>query len=459
MKTSKTRLRRWKTAVSKRLDFIKNTTTDAKVTFSKKFDSAKLEVFDKYTSLTVYRIQFFETRSLTIQGNYVSQWCTFECVGLKQLVDKLEKSDSTLHEGIIRSNLLEPTWDNNWFQPASVNQPFSSTSPDETNVHKSIDHDQSEKVGLLPLSGTKPITITSTPIPILAETPNTHITIGDVSTNIHISGKRRQELLCKAHDRRKERDHKIEDLKSTVAALKEDLNKFQKQNKEMNVLINNQNEKINKLTGKINKIVSDFDSYSKTFQTVQKYVSENETIKKEFNLLKDYNESFIKSQLIDPCSLANLNQDFLTPQDDSTKLRKQIESVNNQLNSKVNESVSNMEEFLNKKIDEALKDSQFVTTNQSDLFKRDTDAKHTQIKSSCQELLERIDSKMQELSDNLSKVVSKLSIHTPKQTFAEVPKPQQNLLPHNIDITNVRPTNQSRPQRGMPPIAHPNASK
>ena len=72
---------------------------------------------------------------------------------------------------------------------------------------------------------------------------------------------------------------------------------------------------------------------------------------------------------------------------------------------------------------------------------------------------ERNDSKMQELSDNLSKVVTELSIPTPKQTFAEVPKPEQNLLPHNFDITNVRPTNQSRPQRGLPPIAHPNARK
>ena len=124
LKTSKTRLRHWKTAVSKRLglDFIKSTTTDAKVTFGKKFDSTMLEVFDENTLLTVYSIQFFETVSITIQGNYVSQWCTFECVGLKQLVDKLEKSDSTLHEGIIRHNLLEPTWDNNWFQPASVNR-------------------------------------------------------------------------------------------------------------------------------------------------------------------------------------------------------------------------------------------------------------------------------------------------------------------------------------------------
>ena len=75
----------------------------------------------------------------------------------------------------------------------------------------------------------------------------------------------------------------------------------------MNILINNQNEKINKLTGKINKIVSEFDSYPKKFQTVQKYVSEHETIKKEFNLLKYNNESFKKSQLIDPCSLAKLN--------------------------------------------------------------------------------------------------------------------------------------------------------
>ena len=66
---------------------------------------------------------------------------------------------------------------------------------------------------------------------------------------------------------------------------------------------------------------------------------------------------------------------------------------------------------------------------------------------------------MQELSDNLSKVVTELSTPTPKQTFAEVPEPQQNPLPHNIDITNARPTNQSRPERGLPSIAHPNAGK
>ena len=86
-------------------------------------------------------------------------------------------------------------WDNNWFQPASINQLLTSTSPNGTNVHKSIDHDQSEEVGLLPFLETEPITITLTPIPILAVTSNTHLTIGDVSTNIHISGKRRQELL------------------------------------------------------------------------------------------------------------------------------------------------------------------------------------------------------------------------------------------------------------------------
>ena len=180
-----------------------------KVTFSKKFDSAKLEVFDEDTLLTVYSIQFFETGSITIHGNYVSQWCTFECVGLKQLVDKLEKRDSTLHEGIIRLNLLEPTWDNNWFQATWINQLFSSTSPNGTNIHKSIDHDQpEEEVSLLPLPGTEitePITITSTPIPILAETPNAHITIGGVSTDIHISGKEDKSYYVKhMTDERKE---------------------------------------------------------------------------------------------------------------------------------------------------------------------------------------------------------------------------------------------------------------
>ena len=104
-----------------------------KVTFGKKFDSAKLEVSDEDTLLTLYSIQFFETGSVTIQGNYVSQWRTFEYVGLKQLVDKLEKSNSALHEDIIRLNLLEPTCDNNWFQPASINQSFSS--PNGINLH------------------------------------------------------------------------------------------------------------------------------------------------------------------------------------------------------------------------------------------------------------------------------------------------------------------------------------
>ena len=59
---------------------------------------------------------------------------------------------------------------------------------------------------------------------------------------------------------------------------------------------------------------------------------------------------------------------------------------------------------------------------------------------------------MQELSGNLSKVLTELSIPTPKQTFAEVSEPQQNL--HYIDMTNARPTNQSRSQTGLPPIAH-----
>ena len=111
------------------------------------------------------------------------------------------------------------------------------------------------------------------------------------------------------------------------------------------------------------------------------------------------------------------------------------------------ESVSNMEEFLNKRTDQTLKDSQFITTNQFDLFKRDIDTEHTQIKSSFQELLERNDSKMHELSDNLSKVLTELSIPTPKKTFAEVSKPQQNLLPHNIDMISAKPTIQSRPQK------------
>ena len=157
------------------------------------------------------------------------------------------------------------------------------------------------------------------------------------------------------------------------------------------------------------------------------------------------NESCKKSQLIDPCSLANLNQDLLTLREDSAKLEKRIEPVNEQLNSKMKQSISNTEEFLNERIDQTLSDSQFITTNQFDLFKRDIDAKRTQIKSSFQELLERNDSKIQELSDNLSKVLTELSIPTSKQTFAEVSKPQQNLLPHNIDMIGARATIHSRP--------------
>ena len=52
---------------------------------------------------------------------------------------------------------------------------------------------------------------------------------------------------------------------------------------------------------------------------------------------------------------------------------------------------------------------------------------------------ERSNSKMQELSDNLSKVLPELSIPTPKQSFAELSKRQQNLLPHNIDLISARP--------------------
>ena len=68
-------------------------------------------------------------------------------------------------------------------------------------------------------------------------------------------------------------------------------------------------------------------------------------LRKNLIYSKNHNESFKKSQLIDPCSLANLNRDLLTLQEVSTELGKQIESVNNQLNSRVNESVSSMEEF------------------------------------------------------------------------------------------------------------------
>ena len=67
LKTSKTRLRHWRKAVFKRLDFIQSTTTDVKVTFGKKFDSAKLEVSADVTLLTVYSIQFFDTGSITVQ--------------------------------------------------------------------------------------------------------------------------------------------------------------------------------------------------------------------------------------------------------------------------------------------------------------------------------------------------------------------------------------------------------
>ena len=67
LKISKTRLRHWRTAVFKRLDFIKRTTTDVKVTFGKKCDSAEHEVLDEDTLLTVYSRQFFETGSITIQ--------------------------------------------------------------------------------------------------------------------------------------------------------------------------------------------------------------------------------------------------------------------------------------------------------------------------------------------------------------------------------------------------------
>ena len=83
----------WKTATFKRAEYLRDEITCVRIICGNKFDSVKLQVADKVDMTTVYSIQFFNTGSITVQGNYVSQWCDFEFEDLRELVKKLENSD------------------------------------------------------------------------------------------------------------------------------------------------------------------------------------------------------------------------------------------------------------------------------------------------------------------------------------------------------------------------------
>ena len=114
-------------------------------------------------------------------------------------------------------------------------------------------------------------------------------------------------------------EKKLQYLKRTSDTVKL---KDEKEKKELNTMIQSQNEKINQ---KVNKVESQFESFNKTLQTVNKNIRHNEDFKKEFMDLKEDNKSFKHSQLIDPCNFANLNQDILLLKESSEKLERKIE--------------------------------------------------------------------------------------------------------------------------------------
>ena len=60
-------------------------------------------------------MKFFNTGSITMQENYVSQWCDFEFEDLRELVNKLENSNKNLNGSLIISALCETPWNDTWF--------------------------------------------------------------------------------------------------------------------------------------------------------------------------------------------------------------------------------------------------------------------------------------------------------------------------------------------------------
>ena len=96
----------------KRAKYLYDEITGVRIIYGNKFDSVKLQVADKDNITTIYSIQFFNTGSVTVQGNYVSQWCEFEFEDLRELVNKLENSDKDSYESLITSSLCETHWNN-----------------------------------------------------------------------------------------------------------------------------------------------------------------------------------------------------------------------------------------------------------------------------------------------------------------------------------------------------------
>ena len=109
-KTNKLSLDLWKTAILKRVEYICGEIICVRIICDNKFDSVKLQVTDKDDMTTIYSIHFWDTGSITVQRNYVSQWCDFE--DLRELINKLKNSDINSIESLITSALCETPLNN-----------------------------------------------------------------------------------------------------------------------------------------------------------------------------------------------------------------------------------------------------------------------------------------------------------------------------------------------------------
>ena len=220
------------------------------------------------------------------------------------MVNKLENSDKDSYESLITSALCETPWNNTWFLN-SID--FSDDSIDSLVLQTRKSEEQNIGVGLHTIvdenKDTPVITdnrdLTKTPEPILIDTPVS-------PTTSVISPEKRLQYLRRVRDTVKLKDDKINKLQKTTEVLQISLKETQKQNKELNTMIQSQNEKINKMSQKVNKVESQFESFNNTLQTVNKYIRDHEDLKKEFMDVKEDNKSFKNSHLIDPCNFLQI---------------------------------------------------------------------------------------------------------------------------------------------------------
>ena len=432
-----------KLQILKRAKYLRDEITSVRIIYGNKFDSVKLQVADKDDITTIYSIQFFNTGSVTVQGNYVSQWCEFEFEDLCELVNKLENSDKDSYESLIKSALCETHWNNTWFLN-SID--FCDDSIDSLVLQIRKSEEQNIGVGLHTIvdenKDTPVITdihdLTKTPEPILIDTPV-------LPTTSVISPEKRLQYLRRAGDTVKLKDDKINKLQKTIEVLQISLKETQKQNKELNTIIQSQNE-----SQKVNKVESQFESFNKTLQTVNKYIRDHEDLKKEFMDVKEDNKSFKHSQLIDPCNFANLNQDILLLKESTEKLEKKIEHSLQQQKSENSKSFSNTEEFFENKIIQTVKEERDINLTSLNSSKHEMNEKISQLKFSVEQSKVENSLAIKEISEKLASIQSELTDYV-KPTETESPSRNGQTIGQFDKQSSMSSTDQNK--------IHPNANK